>query len=136
MLNDFQITFHVSTMRRIFIIVLCAIGSGCIWIDFSGMACWILLLALWVSCIYAWYDDSFIHQLVVDSDYQAWILYQDECVLHQVQLLPSSLIHQWGCFLHWQYENDVKRWQVVLPDMLDEESFRYLRLWAMFGQKV
>ena len=82
--------------------------------------------------VFFW-DDALV--LRIDDEFQAWILLNNQSDWHQAQLLSGSLIHRWGCFLQWQVDERVM-WQVVLPDMLDSETFRRLRVWAMFGQKV
>lgn len=149
MLNDFQAAFRVSKMRRALIFLLFVLTVACVWTYFSGIRCVFLLAASGAAAVWAWREPCAVRHLRVDAFYQAWLLFGDETSwftkkkkisenqsdnLIQAELLAGSLIHRWGCFLKWRCDGRVF-WQVVLPDMLDADTFRRLRVWAEFGQK-
>lgn len=149
MLNDFQAAFRVSKMRKALIFLLFVLMVVCVWTYFLGVSRWCLLAASGAAAAWAWREPCAVRHLWVDEFYQAWLLLGDEtnCLTKnkkisehqsdnfiQAELLAGSLIHRWGCFLKWRCDGRVF-WQVVLPDMLDGDTFRRLRVWAVFGRK-
>lgn len=134
MIRDFQAAFRVSKMRKALILCMFIVGVCGVMGYFGGMMRWLLLAAMILTTAWAWREPHQVHHLMVDEFYQAWLLLADEEVLHEATLLSGSLIHRWGCFLKWRCDGRVF-WQVVLPDMLDGDVFRRLRVWTMFGQK-
>lgn len=135
MINDFQAAFRISKIRKALIICWFTLSIISVWVYFWGATRWGLLAALTLAAAWAWREPHTIRHLMVDDDYQAWLLpshQPDELI--EAELLSGSLIHRWGCFLKWRCDNRVI-WQLVLPDMLDADTFRRLRVWATFGQK-
>lgn len=135
MLNDFQAAFRASKIQKALILCLFLISSWSVWAYFFGTTRWCLLTGVLAAVAWSWREPNTVQYLRIDDEFQAWILLNNQSDWHQAQLLSGSLIHRWGCFLQWQVDERVM-WQVVLPDMLDSETFRRLRVWAMFGQKV
>lgn len=136
MIRDFQAAFRVSNIRKALILLWSAVLTVAAWVGFEGVMLGAIWASILLSAAWAWCEPMPVVHLHVDSDYQAWLLLrEDEAVLYEAQLLSGSLIHRWGCFLRWRCEGKVF-WQMILPDMLDKETFRRLRVWAVFGQKV
>lgn len=134
MLRDFQAAFRPSRWRRIFLLILFFCTLFCIVWYFSGTPFWLLCTLLCATSAWAWRDPNPVRHLQVDADFQAWLLLNDDEHLYAATLLSGSLIHRWGCCLRWQCAERIF-WQWVLPDMLDADAFRRLRVWAAFGQK-
>lgn len=134
MIGDFQAAFRVSRIRRVGIVV---------WLI---LLCWGLSEALldemrWLAmglavmmAIWAWRESHPIIHLSIDADYQAWLIFHHQEMVYEAELLSGSLIYRWVCLLRWRCDGKVY-WHMILPDMLDKETFRRLRVWAVFGQK-
>lgn len=136
MVRDFQAILYPSLWRKMMIGALALAMLGCALMYFQGMRLVVLLLALGLATTWAWRDPLPVRHIVIDDEYRAWLLlHQDDETLHEAELLAGSLIHRWGCFLKWRCNGRVF-WLAVLPDMLDADGFRKLRVWARFGQKV
>ncbi len=108
---------------------------------FASHGIWFwLLLGLWLL--------SFI-----DSGYKIFLLYSKailsiNCHNHmavqgclrcdsqfkRITLLPGSWIGPIGMIWHWQMDGQ-RGWQVIMPDMLDKQSYRQLVVWARWCQQ-
>lgn len=135
-MGDFQAAFRASRLwKGVLLLWLGLVWLGLWWAMSGVMLAVAMLMALAIG-VWNWQEYPIIKHLHIDEAHQAWLmLHHDEHNWHAAQLLSGSLIHRWGCFLRWRCGQGVY-WQMVLPDMLDTESYRRLRVWALFGQKT
>jgi len=91
-----------------------------------------IALVIVLSFIWQWYrnrehDPAGIHRLVweVDDDWTLWCNDSTELV---GQLRPDSYESIWLVILRLQLQQGGRRTVVILPDMLDRQSFRRLRV--------
>lgn len=91
-----------------------------------------IALVIVISFIWQWRrtrvnDPARIYRLMweVDDDWTLWCNDSSELV---GQLRPESYESTWLVILRWQLQQGGRRTLVILPDMLDRQSFRRLRV--------
>lgn len=93
----------------------------------------IILTALFIWAYFI--QPSYIIAIHINENGQAFLYFSNrKTIAYSAQLQKGSLISLYACFLKWKYHDKII-WQVILPDMIDREDFRRLRVWARFGQK-
>lgn len=71
----------------------------------------------------------------INDNGRAFLYFSDrKTQAYNAQLQVGSLITYCACFFKWKCQNKII-WQVILPDMIEHEDFRRLRVWARFYQK-
>ncbi|QMT32237.1 protein YgfX [Alysiella filiformis] len=130
-MNAFQAAFVPSRWRKMGMVFLTMCLMGCVMAFHFGTVRLVLLAAIGISGAWAWRESPhFVQHLDVQDDV-AYLTIQNQTV--EANLRSGSLISRHVCFLRWQCENRTI-WQCVLPDMLPENDFRRLRLWALWCQ--
>ena len=93
-----------------------------------------LVLALMIVISFLWYwrrtrlrNPARIVRLVWEAD-DDWTLWCNDSTEHVGQLRPESYESIWLVILRLQLEQGGRRTIVILPDMLDRQSFRRLRV--------
>lgn len=91
-----------------------------------------LAVAIVISFIWQWrrsreHDPARIHRLVWEAD-DDWTLWRNDSTELVGQLRPDSYESTWLVILRLQLEQGGWRTVVLLPDMLDRQSFRRLRV--------
>lgn len=130
-MNAFQAAFVPSRWRKMGVLLLAMCLTLCVILFHFGVMRWLLLLAIVASSARAWRESPhFVQQLDVQDDV-AYLTIQNQTF--EANLRSGSLISRHVCFLCWQCENRTI-WQCVLPDMLPENDFRRLRVWALWCQ--
>lgn len=126
MLQTTAMVLHVAA------VVVCLYG-------FYGAMMWLGLLGLGVSWFYVLYHAGLkgktaITQIAIDRSQRAVVWVGQEKTAFVAVLGPSSLVSRHVLFLHWDTGEGRKVWQLVLPDMLEREAHRRLRVWARWCQ--
>lgn len=137
-MRAFQTALRPSRLLQMVVIVLHLVAVAACVAWFYGAMMWLGLLGLAGSFVYAWHNANLqsqqaVWQISVNRLQQAaLVIGRDEMAL-KATLGGSSLITRHILFLQWDTGNR-KIWQLVLPDMLDAESHRRLRVWARWCQ--
>lgn len=92
----------------------------------------VLLVVVGISFIWQWRrirvnDPARIVRLVWETD-DDWSLYCNDSTELVARLRPQSYESTWLVILHFQLQQGGRRILVILPDMLDRQSFRRLRV--------
>lgn len=137
-MRAFQTALKPSHGLKIMVLVLhlAAVVMCAAW--FYGAMFWLGLLGLAVSLAYAWYHaglkgDQAVKQIAVNRLQQAAIFVGREQTAFEAVLGGASLVTRYVLFLQWHTGSRII-WQLVLPDMLDKETHRRLRVWARWCQ--
>lgn len=136
----FQTVFKPSRMLQTTIMVLHVSAVGVCLYGFYGVMMWLGLLGLGVSWFYAQHHaglkgQKVITQIAIDRAQRAVVwMGQKEKTAFAAVLEPSSLVSHYVLFLHWDMGEGRKVWQLVLPDMLERDAHRRLRVWARWCQ--
>lgn len=105
---------------------------------FYGAMLWLGLAGLAASSVYAWHHaglkgNQAVKQIAVNRLQQAAIFVGSGQTAFEAVLGDASLVTRRMLFLQW-HTGSRTIWQLVLPDMLDKESHRRLRVWARWCQ--
>lgn len=130
-LNHFQAAFVPSKCRKIMVLamvlVLMLVAMG----FYFGAMRWIFGAAIAVCGWWAWQEPTdFIDEIIVQPQHAYLQIHRQKC---SARLLSGSLISRYVCCLRWQCGKRVI-WQWIFPDMLPENDFRRLRVWAKWCQ--
>ncbi len=130
-LNHFQAALVPSKWRKIAVLVLCvALWCGAMMFHFGTMR-WAFCAMIALCGAWAWREPThFISQIFVQ---QQDVRLQINRQTVEARLLSGSLVSRYVCCLRWQCGKRVI-WQWILPDMLSENDFRRVRVWAKWGQ--
>ncbi|PSJ80357.1 protein YgfX [Neisseria iguanae] len=134
----FQTALTPSRSLKTAVIVLHLIAAVMCAAWFYGAMLWLGLLGLMVSSAYAWRHAGLkgrkaVTQIAVNRLQQAAIFVGREQTAFEAVLGGSSLVTRYVLFLQW-HTGSRTMWQLVLPDMLDNETHRRLRVWARWCQ--
>ncbi|WP_416189200.1 protein YgfX [Neisseria sp. CCUG17229] len=137
-MRAFQMALKPSRSLKIMVLVLHLAAAVMCAAWFYGVMFWLGLLGLAVSLAYAWYHadlkgNQAVKQIAVNRLQQAAIFVSREQTAFEAVLGGASLVTRHVLFLQW-HTGSRTIWQLVLPDMLDKETHRRLRVWARWCQ--
>lgn len=128
------ISVRVSRWRRVLVGVLCAayaVAVLCYW-EWSWVQA-ALLLAGVAAGVWAMLLPHDVSELVLEDKGVAYVRYRGQ--KQPARLGAGSLIvPRWAC-LSWQLEGGGLVAQVLLPDSLSAEDWRFFYVWAQLWQK-
>lgn len=128
------ISVRVSRWRRVLVGVLCAayaVAVLCYW-EWSWVQA-ALLLAGAAAGVWAMLLPHDVSELVLEDKGVAYVRYRGQ--KQPARLGAGSLIvPRWAC-LSWQLEGGGLVAQVLLPDSLSAEDWRFFYVWAQLWQK-
>ncbi len=128
------IPVRVSRWRRVLVGVLCAAYAAavlCYW-EWSWVQA-ALLLAGAAAGVWAMLLPHDVSELVLEDKGVAYLCYRGQ--KQPARLGAGSLIvPRWAC-LSWQLEGGGSVAQVLLPDSLSAEDWRFFYVWAQLWQK-
>ncbi|WP_165008228.1 protein YgfX [Neisseria yangbaofengii] len=137
-MRAFQTALKPSRSLKITVSVLHLLAAVMCAAWFYGVMLWLGLLGLTVSFVYARYHTDLkgnqaVKQIAVNRLQQAAIFIGREQTAFEAVLGDASLVTHHVLFLQW-HAGSRTIWQLVLPDMLDKETHRRLRVWARWCQ--
>lgn len=128
------IPVRVSLWRRVLVGALCAAYSAavlCYW-EWSWVQA-ALLLAGVAAGVWAMLLPHDVSELVLEDKGAAYVRYRGQ--KQPARLGAGSLmVPRWAC-LSWQLEGGGSVAQVLLPDSLSAEDWRFFYVWAQLWQK-
>ena len=128
------ISVRVSRWRRVLVGVLCTAYAAavlCYW-EWSWVQA-ALLLAGAVAGVWAMLLPHDVSELVLEDKGVAYMCYRGQ--KQPARLGAGSLmVPRWAC-LSWQLEGGGSVAQVLLPDSLSAEDWRFFYVWAQLWQK-
>ncbi len=128
------ISVRVSRWRRVLVGVLCAayaVAVLCYW-EWSWVQA-ALLLAGAAAGVWAMLLPHDVSELVLEDKGVAYMCYRGQ--KQPARLGAGSLmVPRWAC-LSWQLEGGGSVAQVLLPDSLSAEDWRFFYVWAQLWQK-
>lgn len=128
------IPVRVSLWRRVLVGALCAAYSAavlCYW-EWSWVQA-ALLLAGVAAGVWAMLLPHDVSELVLEDKGAAYVRYRGQ--KQPARLGAGSLmVPRWAC-LSWQLEGGGLVAQVLLPDSLSAEDWRFFYVWAQLWQK-
>ena len=91
-----------------------------------------LVVMLGINFTWYWYrlrlnDPARIVRLVWQAD-DDWTIYCNDSTEQLAQLRPETYETRWLVILHWQLAQGGRRSLIILPDMLERQCFRRLRV--------
>lgn len=130
-LTHFQAAFVPSKWRKMAVLTMCGmLMYGTIWLHFGAMR-WLLSITIVVGGWWSWREPSdFVQKITIKQQQVSLQINQKAVTAH---LLSGCLISRYLCCLRWQCANRII-WQWILPDMLPENDFRRIRVWAKWCQ--
>lgn len=137
-MRAFQTALKPSLLLQTAVIALHIAASAACAAWFYGAMMWLGLLGLAFSFAYAWGYANLqaaqsVRKISVSRLQQAAVFVGRDGTALEAVLGGSSLITRHILFLQWDTGSRTV-WQLVLPDMLDAESHRRLRVWARWCQ--
>lgn len=138
-MRAFQTAFKPSRSLKTAVLALHSAAAAVCGVWFHGIMMWCGFFGLAAACAYAWRTANLkgrhaVRRVAVNRLQQAAVsVGQDETVSDAV-LGGASLVTQHVMFLQWD-SGSRRIWQLVLPDMLDAENHRRLRVWARWCQE-
>lgn len=128
------ISVRVSRWRRVLVGVLCTAYAAAVlyywewsWVQAA------LLLAGAAAGVWAMLLPHDVSELVLEDKGVAYMCYRGQ--KQPARLGAGSLmVPRWAC-LSWQLEGGGSVAQVLLPDSLSAEDWRFFYVWAQFWQK-
>lgn len=128
------ISVRVSRWRRVLVGVLCTAYAAavlCYW-EWSWVQA-ALLLAGAAAGVWAMLLPHDVSELVLEDKGVAYVRYRGQ--KQPARLGAGSLmVPRWAC-LSWQLEGGGSVVQVLLPDSLSAEDWRFFYVWAQLWQK-
>lgn len=120
---------------------VCIVHLWALWLCIQYFDFWLMCLtgvAILGSLWHAWRVQAGKHRdavctIWVNTKGQASVRLANQAVEHKAVLLNQSVVSRLFCILIWQVENK-RIHQFILPDSLDKDAFRRLRVWAKFGR--
>ena len=137
-MRAFQTALKPSRSLKIMVLALHLLAAVMCAVWFYGAMFGLGLFGLALSSVFTWYHADLrghqtVKQIAVNRLQQAAIFIGREQTAFEAVLGGASLVTRHVLFLQW-HTGSRTIWQLVLPDMLDKEAHRRLRVWARWCQ--
>ncbi len=136
--SPLNLVFVCSKRLLALSIVLHALTIIAVLSAFSGILMWVLLGFVLVSARQSLArillrNPNAVTGLLLNTTGQVSLRFYHDETWHPVTLCSGSFVSPLGMVLHWQGLGH-KRWQIVMPDMVDGDAYRQLTVWARWCQ--
>lgn len=135
-MGAFNVDLMPSRWRKWGILAWAMVLIFVVGLYFFGTTRWLLFFGIVASTWYGWNENRyFIQKIEIDDEYEAHLYFShSKRKKYPATLLAGSLIFRFLCLLKWRCDGKT-HYQCILPDSLDEDDFRRLRVWARWCQK-
>lgn len=134
----FQTAFQPSRRLKFAVISLHLAAFWLCFTAFFGITMWLGAAALAGSLHHAWRTVCLkprdaVLGLTIDAFDAAFLTTRGGAEMQPARLSGASMHTPFGLFLQWQTESRTL-WQWVLPDMLEADAYRRLKVWVRWCQ--